>query len=84
MPCRSLAGSSTTPGVATCADPVKLTVVSKDIVGKVKKDVEEFRDQIQYKRTELPEIWAKVQQYKDTIAVTGKLYESRWSLVLRW
>ena len=48
--------------------------VSREIVRKVKEGVEEFRDQIQYKSMEIPELWAKVQQYKGTFAITGKLY----------
>ena len=36
----------------------------------------EFQSQVQYKRTELPEVWAKVQQYKNSLAVSEKMYQS--------
>lgn len=49
-------------------------LVAREIVLKVEDGVSEFRDQIQFKRAELPEIWTKVQQYKDSFAVSGKLY----------
>lgn len=50
------------------------SVVAKDIVTQVCTDVTEFHDQIQFKRTELPEIWSKVRQFKDTTVISSKLY----------
>lgn len=51
-----------------------LSVVAKDIVTQVCTDVTEFHDQIQFKRAELPEIWSKVRQFKDTTVISSKLY----------
>lgn len=34
----------------------------------------EFRDQIQYTRTDLPEMGAKIEQYKQRIAALTTLY----------
>lgn len=49
--------------------------MAKDVVAQVCTDVTEFHDQIQFKRTELPEIWSKVRQFKDTAIISSKLYE---------
>ena len=49
--------------------------MAKDVVAQVCTDVTEFHDQIQFKRTELPEIWSKVRQFKDTAVIAGKLYD---------
>lgn len=50
-----------------------LLLVAKDIVCKVKEGAGEFRDQVQFKRVEIPDLWSKVQQYKGTFAVSDKL-----------
>lgn len=48
-------------------------LVAKDIVCKVKEGAGEFRDQVHFKRVEIPDLWSKVQQYKGTFAVSDKL-----------
>lgn len=37
----------------------------------------EFRDQIQYKRTDLPELWAKIEQFKLKISALTTLAEMK-------
>ena len=58
--------------------------VSREIVRKVKEGIKEFRDQIQYKSMEIPELWAKVQQYKGTFAITAKLYHGTLIRPIIW
>ena len=36
-------------------------------------DAESIREQVQYKRNELPEVWGKVQHYKNAMAASEKL-----------
>lgn len=48
-------------------------LVAKEVVYRVKGGAEEFRDQVQFKRVEIPDLWSKVQQYKGTFAVSDKL-----------
>ncbi len=49
-------------------------LVSCDHVASVRHTSVDFRDQIQFKRAELPELWAKVQLFKDRLAASGKMY----------
>lgn len=77
MQCQYLEALSTTLNVRLSLasyEVANMSIVSKDIVCKVGEGIAEFRDQVQFKRAELPEIWSKVQLYKDTFAITSKLY----------
>lgn len=42
----------------------KALVESRKMASDIKLGLEEFRDHIQYKRTDLPELWAKIEKYK--------------------
>ena len=74
MQCPYSGALLTTLNVQFSYRAVNILVVSKDIVCRVGEGIAEFRDQVQFKRAELPEIWSKVQLYKDTFAITSKLY----------
>jgi hypothetical protein len=67
-----LEGSSRTSKVTPlkyrqiCNKPI--IVEARKISSDIKAGLEEFRDQIQYKRTDLPDLWAKIEKYKLRIA----------------
>lgn len=48
---------------------------SKCEVSRMKKELEAFRDQIQYKRTDLPELYSKIEGFKQSATATQKLAE---------
>lgn len=80
MQCPYSAALSTTPtvrgggeGPSTLIHTGAVSVAAKDIACKVKEGAAEFRDQVQFKRVEIPDLWSKVQQYKGTFAVSDKL-----------
>ena len=41
----------------------------------MKNDLESFRDQIQYKRTDLPELYSKIGAFKESVQATQKAAE---------
>ena len=86
MRCRYLVALWTTPTVCCSLAWVysSLVVVSRDIVKKVNEDIGEFHNQIQYKRVEIPDLWSKVQQYKGTFAISGKLYDGSFHSCLNF
>lgn len=45
-------------------------------------NLQEFRDQIQYKRTDLPELWSKIEGYKLKISALTTLYFHHRSFLL--
>lgn len=45
------------------------------MVKEVRDHISEFHDQIQFKRTELPDIWSKVEKFKSASAITIKQYD---------
>jgi hypothetical protein len=47
---------------------------ARDAVASVRKDIVDFRDHVQYKRAELPEMWAAVDKYRSTLAASSKMY----------
>ena len=48
---------------------------SKSEVARMKEELEAFRDQIQYNRTDLPEIYSKIEDFKQSATATQKLAE---------
>lgn len=48
---------------------------SKAEVSRMKEELEAFRDQIQYKRTDLPEIYSKIEDFKEAATAQQKLSE---------
>jgi hypothetical protein len=48
---------------------------SKNEVSKMKNELEAFRDQIQYKRTDLPELYSKIGAFKESVQANQKAAE---------
>lgn len=48
---------------------------SKSEVSKMKNELEAFRDQIQYKRTDLPELYSKIGAFKESVQANQKATE---------
>lgn len=48
---------------------------SKTELSKMKAELEAFRDQIQYKRSDLPELYSKIGAYKDSVRAMQKTIE---------
>lgn len=48
---------------------------SKSEIARMKDELEAFRDQIQYKRTDLPELYSKIEIFKESATASQKLAE---------
>jgi exocyst complex component 4 len=48
---------------------------SQSEISKMKAELEAFRDQIQYKRSDLPELYSKIGAYKDSVIAAQKTLE---------
>lgn len=50
--------------VSTFGGIVESIKEGRRTAGAIRAGLEEFRDQVQYKRADLPELWSKIEQFK--------------------